>query len=268
MTRKHEIISLDPNKAWYEEIDGKPVFKKVSTESELRLLYFAQQFFLEKNATITVGKRIFSIKVPQVYDWNSTTSTITMSFCKGENLECLLCESSTRPFAIEILQLMFKFILTNHFFWYDFAPRNILVDENTIYLVDFEKGVDTKIPNLKKFLRNHVFEEYSSFLLKDERIFSADFVYSLYEGEKNIVIPLSKVKVKRFKAVAKELGFKHTLTLSQLLDVQKLIIHAEEPYVQGDEIVFPRIELVKMLEDKHTNPQVYETYAKVIVTKK
>lgn len=263
MSKKHEIISLDHKKAWFEEHDNVPVFKKFTTDLEVNLLLYAKKFFLQKS--VVVGQKNFSVKVPEIHEWNNTNSLLTMSFCEGENLECLLCEPTTRAFAIAILQAMLNFILTNNFYWYDFAPRNILVSSDTIYLVDFEKGIDSKISNLKLFLRNHVFEEYSSFLLKDERIFSSNFVYSLYDGEEDILISVEAIKVRRFQALALQLGYTNTLTLSQLLSIQKMIIHAEEPYYSHGQLIFPRMLLVKMLENKATNPNVYQEYAKFII---
>lgn len=46
-----------------------------------------------------------------------------------------------------------------------------------------------------------------------------------------------------------------------------MMIKAEEPFISKDEIVFPRVELVKMLEDKKTNPSVYIDYASTILKK-
>lgn len=266
MAHTHKIISLDPNKAWYEEINNVPAFKKITTFSEVELLQYAKNV-LDNKFVYILGHRFF-IKVPDVYNWDNINSILTMSYCKGENLECLLCEPTTRNFGIELLQAMLKFILDNNFYWYDFAPRNILVDSSTIYLVDFEKGIDDKIKHLKLFLRNHVFEEYSSFLLRNERIFNTDFVYSLYDGETDKPICITDIKVKRFKSVALQLGYTDTITLSQLLDIQKRIINAEEPYYHNGQIIFPRIQLVKMLENKVSNPNIYHEYAKLIVSQK
>lgn len=264
MSNIHEIISLDPTKAWCEELNNTLVFKKITNNLEVNLLRYAKSVLERK--TVTIAQCTYSIKVPEVFNWDETNSILTMSYCQGNNLECLLCDSSSRSFAIELLQTLLNFIIANNFFWYDFAPRNILVGYDTVYFVDFEKGIDSSIKHLKLFLRNHVFEEYSSFLLKNERIFSSDYVYSLYEEEENITIRISDVKVKRFKAVALQLGYTDTLTLAELLNIQKMIINAEEPYFTNSGIVFPRIELVKMLEDKLKNPDVYKEYAKLIVS--
>lgn len=263
MTNQHEIISLDPTKTWCERLDGRFVFKKITNKEEVDLLRYAHDVLNGKK--IVTSRQIFSINVPEVLDWDNQASLLTMSYCEGENLECLLCTSSTRAFAVDLLQALLKFIIANHFFWYDFAPRNILVGSNAIYFVDFEKGIDNSIKHIKPFLRNHVYEEYSSFLLKSERLFEADYVYSLYDGETDITIYISDIKVKRFKAVALQLGFTDTILLSELLKIQHMIINAEEPYMSDDGIIFPRVKLVKMLEDKLKNPQVYVDYAKLIV---
>lgn len=266
MKQMHEIISLDPNKVWYENINGIPTFRKITSLTEVNLLNYAKDCL--EDTHMCISNKAFRINVPKIYEWNDNTSILTMSFCNGENLECMLCNPATRNFAIEILQATFTFIINNNFFWYDFAPRNILVDSENIYFVDFEKGIDNSISNIKLFLRHHVFEEYSSFLLKSERIFNSEFVYSLYTNEQDKILKTSDIKVKRFKAVALQLGYNDTITLSQLLNIQKLIINAEEPYIKAGEIIFPRIRLTKMLEDKLVNPKVYDEYAKFIISYK
>ncbi len=262
MINQHEIISLDPSKTWCEEFNNTLVFKKVTQEKEVEHLCYANKTLYGKK--VTIAGHTYTIQLPIVLDWNEQASILTMSYCEGENLECLLCNSSTRKAAIEILHTLLKFVISNNFFWYDFAPRNILISSDKIYFVDFEKGIHSNVKHLKLFLRNHVFEEYSSFLLKNERIFSADYVYSLYDGEKDININISDVKVKRFKAIALQLGYTDTILLSELLKIQQMIINKEEPYMLNGEIIFPRIKLVKMLEDKLKNPQVYIDYARLI----
>ena len=263
MNNQHEIISLDPTRTWCERLDGRFVFKKITNKEEVDLLRYAHSVL--NNKEIITSKQTFSIRVPEILNWDNQASLLTMSYCEGENLECLLCTSSTRDFAVELLQALFKFIIVNHFFWYDFAPRNILISSNVIYFVDFEKGIDNNVKHIKLFLRTHVYEEYSSFLLKNERLYSADYVYSLYNGESDITISISDIKVKRFKAIALQLGYDGTILLSELLKIQHMIINVEEPHLSDDEIIFPRIKLVKMLEDKLKNPQVYVDYAKLIV---
>lgn len=265
MNNQHKIISLDLTRTWCEELNHVLVFKKITQKAEVNLLQFASKAL--DGRQISIDGHCYTLHVPKVYDWNEQSSVVTMSYCEGENLECLLCTPTTRNFAIKILQELLKFVIFNKFFWYDFAPRNILINSDSIFFVDFEKGIDNNVEHLKLFLRNHVFEEYSSFLMKNERIYSSEYVYTLYDGERDVSINISDVKVKRFKAVALQLGYTDTIKLSELLGVQHLIINAEEPRIIDHELIFPRIKLVKMLEDKLRNPQVYIEYAKLIVEK-
>ena len=97
---------------------------------------------------------------------------VKMNFFNGVNLETLLLIISTRTEAIIFLNKLLEFILLNDFYWVDFSPRNILINKNDkkICFVDFEKGLSFKENNLIHFFRNHVYEEYSSFLLLNERI--------------------------------------------------------------------------------------------------
>lgn len=53
--------------------------------------------------------------------------------------------------------------------------------------------------------------------------------------------------------------------MEEYLNIQKMILKAEEPFYNGTELVFPRVQLVKMLEDKSINPSVYQKYANEIL---
>ena len=263
MKEKYEVISLDPTKAWPDTFAGMPAFKKITTHDEVQRIQYAQSIL--GNQILIIGERTFSIMLPEIYDWDLSTSTLTMSFCDGENLEAMLVEPETHEFAKEVLNSMLCLIISKRFFWYDFAPRNILVSADAIYLLDFEKGLDTNVEHLKLFLRKHVFEEYSSFIFPHERIFAADYVYTLYDDEKDTELSIETVKAKRFKAVAAELGYTGKLKTSELLEIQKLILIAQDPYIsETGTFVFPRVALVEMLESQNRSPEVYANYAKLI----
>ena len=159
-----------------------------------------------------------------------------------------------------------KFILKQHFYWQDFAPRNIIVSNKSIYFVDFEKGLNFSTNNLQEFFRNHVFEEYSSFLLPNERLILADYIFSPTSEEKNLKICVSDIQVKRIKSIAVALGYTDTISMTTYLDIQKMIIKAEEPFIDSEaNIVFPRIELSKLLEYKNSDPSAYQKYANEIL---
>ena len=258
-----QVISLDPKKVWYEVVNNRQIVNKRTSYQEKDNLLKAKNFL--KNKGIKINDIHYSIQVPSIYAWNENTNILSMSYCKGENLELLLRNPHTRQKAIPFLQSTMRFILAQHFYWQDYAPRNIIIDDETIYLIDFEKGLDFSITDLQTFFRNHVFEEYSSFLLPNECLISSEQIFLPSTKEKNKKINISDIKVKRIKSIAIALGYTDTISMEEYLNIQKMIIKAEEPFYNGSELVFPRVQLVKILEDKSINPSVYQKYANEIL---
>lgn len=260
-----KIISLDETKIWYEHTNSGSKVYKISSVKEKENLLKTKSFIKDKH--LKVNERNYCIKVPDVYSWNSDNNTLCMSYCEGDNLELLLRDPKYRDDALPFLQSMFRFIMKEHFYWEDFAPRNIILNDDIIYLVDFEKNLNFEINDKKSFLRNHVFEEYSSFLLPNERIINADQVFSPSLGEYSQNINVNDIKVKRIKYVALALGYSNYITKATYLNIQKMIIKAEEPFIEDEKLKFPRIDLVKMLENKNVDSSVYIPYANIVLAK-
>lgn len=260
-----QVISLDLQKVWYETIDNKKVVHKKTSYNEIKNLTKAQEFLKDKS--IIVNDTKYSIKVPEIYSWDENTNVLTMSFCSGKNLELMLRNKDERATAIPFLQKMMGFVIKKHFYWQDFAPRNIIIDSNTIYLIDFEKALTFEVDNLLNFLRPHVFEEYSSFLLPSERLITTEQVFSPSNGDKNMRISIDAIKVKRVKSIATALGYKSYISREQYLNIQSMIMKAEEPFETETGIVFPRVHLVEMLENKAIDPSVYYNYSLEILSR-
>lgn len=263
MTNPQEVISLDPSKLWYKKQEDKIIVYKKTSISEKDNLIKAKNFLNKK--LIKIGTVDYSVQVPNIYSWDENQNILSMSHCPGNNLELLLRNPEQRSFAIPFLQAIMRFVLTEHFYWQDFAPRNIILDNKIIYLVDFEKGLNFSIDNLVTFFRNHVFEEYSSFLLPSECLISTKHIFSPSLEEKNKKISINDIQVKRIKSIAIALGYSNSISIEDYLNIQKMIIKAEEPFYNDANLIFPRIELVKMLENKNTDPSVYQKYAKEIL---
>ena len=209
----------------------------------------------------------YRIEIPKLHDWNEETKMVKMDFFNGVNLETLLRIISTRTEAIIFLNKLLEFILLNDFYWVDFSPRNILINKNDkkICFVDFEKGLSFKENNLIHFFRNHVYEEYSSFLLLNERILNGEEIFKLQPSEKNITINKNEIKIKRVKAIANKLNYPNIITQEQFLEIYRMFLIAELPQIVSEQIIFPRVELEKILETKKTNPLAYEEYADKIL---
>lgn len=260
-----KIISFDSEKIYTTNDDGVIYLNKNTEQTEIENLKKAKEYLSGK--TIKIINTEYKIKIPKIFDWNKETKIVKMEFFNGVNLETLLRTGSSRREAIEFLNRLLEFILLNNFYWVDFSPRNILIDKKTnkICLVDFEKGLSFKENNLMHFFRNHIYEEYSSFLLLNERILNGEEIFKLQPYEKNISISKNEIKVKRVKTTADKLNYPNIITQEQFLNIYILFLIAELPRITNEQIIFPRIELEEILETKKTNPFAYEEYADKIL---
>lgn len=258
------IISYDSTKVWTIQKGNTIIFQKATSKEEVKHLMTAKDFL--KGKSLTIDNKVFTLEVPNILDWEEKIGILSMSFCKGDNLEILLRTPSHRQHAILILHAIFNFILENNFYWYDFAPRNILIDDDKISFVDFEKGLRFDVVDLKAFLRNRVYEEYSSFLLKEERIFTVDNIFELDDCDKiDNFCKVEDIKIKRVQATAIALGYAGAISKEQYLNIYRMFLIAEEPFVEQDELIFPRIELEEILATKNINLNAYNDYALKIV---
>ena len=257
------ITSFDPNKTWIIKVNDKKNFFKKTTQREVDMLLFAKKNL--ENNYLNINNKYYSLEVPTIISWNSINTTLEMSFCEGNNLEYILRNPETHEYGVAFLQKILFFMLDNNFYWIDFAPRNILLGDKKIFLVDFEKGIDSINIKIQDFLRNHVYEEYGSFLFEHERVFLPDYVFSMREDEVNDIFKIEDIGPKRIKATAKALGYNDTITKQQYLEIVKMFIIAEEPFEKSGLFVFPRIELEHVLKDKLTNPKAYDNYAREII---
>lgn len=260
------VISLDEEKVWKTKIKEKIYINKISQISELQNLKLAREYI--NNNRIKFHNQTYLINIPNTISWNEEKNIITMDYFNGSNLENLLRNFKTRKDAILLLNQLLEYILQQNFYWTDFAPRNILINEKQrkICFVDFEKGLNFNSKNTTLFLRNHVFEEYSSFLLLNERIFDGNSIFNLMENEKQITIRKEEIKIKRVKAMAELLNYPDEFNQDSFLEIYRLFLLAEMPYINEDkEIIFPRIQLENILEAKKTNQNAYNDYAEKIL---
>ena len=262
MQKKHEIISFDQNRVWFEKIDNKKVCKKRTSEKEVESLMQASKFLMNKK--LNVFEKEYKLSTPEILSWNENTGILTMSFCKGDNLESIICEEKNRSFGVNVLQEMMFFLLKEKFFWRDFAPRNIIIQDNNIYIMDFEKGIGNKNITLEEYLRLRVYREYSSFLLPEERGIDIDKVFTLGKDEDNKLIKVDTCS-RRIIILAKAMGYYPYMTDEQNQNLRKLVIQAEQPYKNNDEIVYPRIYIEHLLESK--SDEAYEQYARIVLGK-
>lgn len=260
-----KIISFDSERIYVTNDNNITYLNKKTKRSEIENLKKAKEYLTGKSINIIDNN--YKIEIPKIHDWNEETEMVKMDFFHGTNLETLLRTIPSRQEAILFLNKLLEFILLNDFYWVDFLPRNILInkEDKKICFVDFEKGLSFKENNLIHFFRNHVYEEYSSFLLLNERILNGEEIFKLQPTEKNITINKNEIKVKRVKATANKLSYPDFITQEQFLDIYRMFLIAELPKIVNEEIFFPRVDLEKILETKKTNSLAYEEYADKIL---
>ena len=231
------FTKIDNDKVKVGTVGKRPVCYKRTNETERAS--HEDIFGKLNNVKLVIGKKEYTLKVPEILGWNNSTQTLTMEFCQGENLQHILCsqEGSTRGEGVAIMNEVLKKILELKVAWSDCAPRNIIVGDFEISFIDFEKYSKEPIKDNRAFLQHHVFGEYASFLLEDERMFSTEDVFSTQTSVPKLG--------KRTIAVARKLGLDpDNLSSADDLTIQKMFIEAESPYRKEDgSIVFPRLAL-------------------------
>lgn len=257
-----KIFSLDSSKYFikFSNQNGK-IFCKRSTSDEYNSCILAKDI-LSRYPDIKIGNNYYQIRIPQLYNYSN--GILEMEFFYGDNLELLLRSKETHSQGVLYLNSILEFLISKGFNWGDFAPRNILINDNEICIVDFEKSLMNFIDNQIEYLQNHVYEEYSSFIFENERLWSIDDVFLLNETE-NVNISIESIKIKRCKYLCKLLYNTETISLLEYLNAWKLILKAEIPFIYNDNYIFPRIYLSKTLENKKETDTVYYDYAKEII---
>lgn len=254
------LTSYDEKKVWVIEDGSNSIFCKKSSMNELNTnLIFSEKL---KNESIVVDNQKYKLNIPNIYDFNEFDGILKMEFCKGVNLEFLLRNKKTYKLGMKILNSLLKYMLDNNLQWIDFAPRNVLIDGNNLNLVDFEKGINNT--DIFGYLRNHVYEEYGSFMLPEDRMYMPDEVFDINKNS-SIIHFIKDIGPKRIKAVADILGYKDFLTEYEYLQIIKTFIIAEIPIKQSNDYVFPRVYLEQILKDKMVNPQAFYNYGNEVL---
>lgn len=255
------IVSYDSNKIWEEIVNDNIIFYKKTKVNEVKNIIKMNKLLQNKN--ININNHKYKLKVPNIYNWDNNKEILSMEFCKGKNLEFYLRNENTYTEGQLILNKLLDFFIKNKIYWLDFAARNIIVGENKIYFVDYEKGFARKNIKIKEFFRNHVYEEYCVFLFLKDRKYNVDEILNL-RREKNSTFNLSEIKCKRCYKIAQLLGYTKTITKKQYLDILKMIITVQEPKIINDKFYFPCVELDKIFINE-TKEKALEKYCKKVI---
>lgn len=244
-----EVISLEEGKV---TIKDKVVIKKSSISEVNSLVEAAKKI---KNHTISINGVNYKINVPEVYDFYN--ETITMERCFGNNLEIMLRNGEEHKKGVIYTNQILNEFLNKKLLWKDYAPRNIMIDDDTISIMDFERGIDPENTNLFDYFVESVYEEYGAFLLPEERICQMDEVLKTDREE---MLSIKDISSKRVRTILTKLGYQGMVPLSEYVKVVKMIIINEEPYIENNDIVYPLIEL-----ENYLTTQGYDKYADKII---
>ena len=245
-----EVISLDDNRV---KVNLNDVTKKTEIKEVNNLI---KAYELINDDVIYINGEKFKIKIPKVLSFDNRK--LTMEKCKGSNLELILRTPRSHLLGVEFTNNIILQLLHKNFFWKDFAPRNILIDTNTISIFDFERGLNTQVESVRLYLAENVYEEYSAFLLPNERILKADDIFNMnVNGD---IIKINTIKSRRIRTILSKLGYINEAPIHIYLLAVKMIIMNEEPSKVNDEYIFPLL----MLEEYIKN-YGYEKYAEKII---
>lgn len=247
LNEQKEVISINK-----ERISSfGDIFIKSTNKVEYNQLKQARKFL--KNKKINIDNKEYKIRTPDLYKYEY--NKIYMEKCEGKNLELLLRNKDTHDNAVLYINALLQYFINNGFYWRDFAPRNIIINEDEIILVDFERELSFGKCDIGEFMKDNVLEEYSAFLLDEERIIHTN---DIYNGQNFYSMPAKSSK--RVETIAKKLGIE-TLDSKMYYDIIETIIKREEPYIDNDgSIIFPLVYLENLLIHEG-----YDKYADKIV---
>ena len=255
------IVSYDKTKTWITNESGMPVFNKKTVFNELANLKLAKKML--EGYSILLDDKKYEIHVPNIISWDENNNILQLEYCDGMNLEFILRDSNTHNNGVLILNSILDLLITNKIYWSDFAPRNIILSENEIYVVDFEKGFMDVESRLVDVFRNHIYEEYCLFLFLNERKKYVDNIFNI-EPEKDYVMKLDDLKNDRIREIAKLLGYKENIFESDCLKILKMILEVEEPYIEDGKYIYPGVVLDKYMINNVSDHPVLDYSKKLL----
>lgn len=235
------------------------VFKKTSRPEYCNYMK-AKHLLSQHNTTICICGKQYSLSLPTHIEWNNTHSTLLLDYIPGVNLEISLRDNCTYSFGAEVMKNILSFMTTIDFFWLDFAPRNIIISEQTreIFLVDFEKGFLSSYHSAYEYLAL-IMEEYSAFLLPVDNPYLDD-LDSLFHKNKDLLRVHLLRKSKRIAALINLLGKSQIDRADTDIAIYIALIRAQIPRKKRDSIQFPIVDWEQILLDND-----YEIWGRCIL---
>ena len=242
------VLSFDPQKIEVSvNLDQKTIVKKKAVEKEYENIVLASNHLNKHSmAILDHNNQKITIATAKIFEWHLSTKTLSTFLCAGENIEQLLRRSfgNKREVLLSLLREIFILFKTNGFLWGDFAPRNMLLDqdEKILWLVDFERNLYLKDCSIDSFLFNRYVcdysrEEFSCFLnIQEQSFLFRDFLEENYIG----FLPISQIASKRKRLLlATIFGEKVLYALRQIKEVEDLMVDVATPFCVNDVFFFP-----------------------------
>lgn len=252
------VLSFDPSKVRLIQggCGGGGVVVKKTTIQELNNIILARKYLLSKNLSLTLEMMNLNISVVEVIGWDR--KILSTPYKEGLNLELLLRNYSgnERIIWVEGIKSLFTLFRSIGFLWGDFAPRNIIWDfsHNVLWLVDFERDFlalnDSASKSLfSKYVRSYSWEEFSSFLTKEEQSFVFD---DFFDNDHNPFesLLIKKISSKRKKGLLERIfGYKEYYSQQEVCYVESLMVDVATPIKTDDGLFFP-MDILDSLNDK------------------
>lgn len=174
------VLSFDSNRITVTLSGNRTlvVRKKTTTAEHTNIMLASHHLLKHQPSLISEGHGRVRILVAEIVEWDYDKKFLYTSFCNGKNLEELMRETIglKRKGLIDLIRGLFNIFKESGFLWGDFAPRNMIWDRQRgiIWLVDFEREISLKDCPIEKnlfnrYVRNYSFEEFSSFITKEEK---------------------------------------------------------------------------------------------------
>ncbi len=242
------VLSFDHEKITTTlSADEKMIVRKRTVEMEHQNILLASKHLL-KHQLFVVSEvfGIIRIFTAEIAEWDEKNKFLSTFYCVGENIEEILRKSigSDRSHLIELIRKLFESFRINGFLWGDFAPRNMLWNQQrgVIWLVDFERDLilkDSPIEQSRfnRYIRNYSREEFSCFLTTQEcALLFGEFL----DEDTDAVIPASQLTSKRKRLLLKHLfSEKEHYALSEIRLAEDIMAMAATPFLVHDSYFFP-----------------------------
>lgn len=158
LTEKYSILTIlkDSDKGTvylvkHKSIGVKRIIKQISRQS-----VYEENFFAE----VAILKSLNYKFIPQIIDIEEDSSCFyaVQEYCEGQNLfdyirqNGVFTESKAIEYGIKLLKIL-EFLHIGNSFWVchlDIQPKNIIINNKDIYLVDFENGKTSLDRDIRK----------------------------------------------------------------------------------------------------------------------